>query len=57
MPVRLRVGKVEIEDERKPDRDRASACIVPYGFATPGNSASPIVGMYCGGTRTCVACS
>jgi hypothetical protein len=27
------------------------------GFGTPGNSASPMVGMNCGGTRTCVACS
>jgi hypothetical protein len=28
-----------------------------YGFGTPGKSASPIVGMNCGGTRMCVACS
>ena len=27
------------------------------GFGTPGNRASPIVGMNCGGTRTWVACS
>ena len=32
------------------------ACRV-YGFGTPGKSASPIVGMNCGGTRLCVACS
>ena len=27
------------------------------GFGAPGNRSSPIVGMNCGGTRTCVACS
>ena len=36
---------------------RAADAPAPSELGMPGNRSSPIVGMNCGGTRTCVACS
>jgi hypothetical protein len=43
--------------ETKPGRMPGFVSFANYGLGTPGKSASPIVGMNCGGTRMCVACS